>query len=69
MHLLVVGGGSAGHVIPALPVITAMQAQGAKVSYVGTYSGLEERLLQHLPVSQFRASLFLQLPQFLIYEK
>lgn len=46
MHLLVVGGGSAGHVIPALPVIAAMQARGAEVSYIGTYSGLEASLVK-----------------------
>ena len=45
MRLLVVGGGSAGHVIPALPVIAAMQQAGATVTYVGTHSGLEEELV------------------------
>lgn len=45
MRLLVVGGGTAGHVLPALPVIALMQARGAKVSFVGGRSGLEERLV------------------------
>lgn len=45
MQLLVVGGGSAGHVIPALPVIAAMQQAGAEVTFVGTHSGLEEELV------------------------
>ncbi|XOV82950.1 MAG: undecaprenyldiphospho-muramoylpentapeptide beta-N-acetylglucosaminyltransferase [bacterium] len=43
-HVLVVGGGSAGHVIPALPVIAELQQQGYQVSFVGTRSGLEEQL-------------------------
>ena len=43
-HVLVVGGGSAGHVIPALPVIELLQQQGLQVSFVGTNSGLEEQL-------------------------
>ncbi len=51
MHLLVVGGGSAGHVIPALPVIAAMQTRGARVSYVGTHSGLERELVKDLDVT------------------
>lgn len=40
-----VGGGSAGHVVPALPVMAVMQQQGARVSFVGTRSGLEEELV------------------------
>ena len=51
MHLLVVGGGSAGHVIPALPVIAAMQGHGARVSYIGTHSGLERELVKDLDVT------------------
>ena len=51
MHLLVVGGGSAGHVIPALPVIAVMQQAGAEVSYVGTHSGLEENLVSSAGVT------------------
>ena len=45
LRVLVVGGGSAGHVIPALPIISALQAQGHKVGFVGTTSGLEEALV------------------------
>lgn len=43
-HVLVVGGGSAGHVIPALPVIELLQDEGLQVSFVGTDSGLEAQL-------------------------
>lgn len=45
MRVMVVGGGSAGHVIPALPVIAALKRRGAEVSFVGTYSGLEAELV------------------------
>jgi len=45
MHVLVTGGGSGGQVIPAIPVMEALRAQGHQVSYVGTTSGYEERLL------------------------
>ena len=53
MHILVVGGGSAGHVIPAIPVIRRLLDVGAKVSFVGTYTGLEERLVADLPIDYY----------------
>jgi UDP-N-acetylglucosamine--N-acetylmuramyl-(pentapeptide) pyrophosphoryl-undecaprenol N-acetylglucosamine transferase len=50
MHVLVTGGGSGGHVIPAIPVMEALRAQGDQVSFVGTTSGYEERLLEGVDV-------------------
>lgn len=44
-HLLCTGGGSAGHVIPAMPVMDAARQAGTRVSFIGSRSGLEERLL------------------------
>lgn len=49
-HLLCTGGGTAGHVIPAIPVIEQALARGVRVSFVGSTSGLEARLLAGLPV-------------------
>lgn len=51
---MVVGGGSAGHVLPALPVIEALLAAGHPVTFVGTRSGLERSLLSDTPCD-FRA--------------
>lgn len=49
-HVLVVGGGTAGHVLPAIPVMQLLQQQGHRLSFVGTYSGLEQSLLADLPL-------------------
>ena len=43
--IAVVGGGSAGHVVPALPVIDALLNRQWQIHFIGTRSGLEERLL------------------------
>ena len=47
---VVTGGGSAGHVVPALPVIEALLAHGWEVGYIGSDSGLEERLVAPLGI-------------------
>ena len=43
--IVITGGGSAGHVIPALPVADALLAQGHTVHFIGTRSGLEQGYL------------------------
>lgn len=53
IRAVVTGGGSAGHVVPTLPVIEALQARNWNVSYIGTDSGLEEQLVAPLGVSYF----------------
>jgi UDP-N-acetylglucosamine--N-acetylmuramyl-(pentapeptide) pyrophosphoryl-undecaprenol N-acetylglucosamine transferase len=49
-HLLCTGGGTAGHVLPAVPVMQRALASGWRVTFVGSRSGLEQRLLGDLPV-------------------
>jgi UDP-N-acetylglucosamine--N-acetylmuramyl-(pentapeptide) pyrophosphoryl-undecaprenol N-acetylglucosamine transferase len=44
-HLVCTGGGTAGHVMPAVPVMARAREQGARISFIGSRSGLEERLL------------------------
>jgi len=44
--LVCTGGGSAGHVVPALPIIEHMIARRWRVVFIGSESGLEERLIR-----------------------
>ena len=48
--LVVTGGGTAGHVLPALPVAQAFLRAGAAVHFVGSTSGLEKRLVAPLAI-------------------
>lgn len=45
LHLLLAGGGSGGHVFPALAVAAAARRRGARVSFVGSPQGMEARLV------------------------
>ncbi len=49
-RVVITGGGSAGHVVPALPIAEALLEAGCVVHYVGGTSGLEERLVTPLGV-------------------
>jgi UDP-N-acetylglucosamine--N-acetylmuramyl-(pentapeptide) pyrophosphoryl-undecaprenol N-acetylglucosamine transferase len=44
-HLLVMAAGTGGHVIPGLAVAREMQSRGWSVSWLGTPSGMENRLV------------------------
>ncbi|MGK2930800.1 MAG: undecaprenyldiphospho-muramoylpentapeptide beta-N-acetylglucosaminyltransferase [Acidimicrobiales bacterium] len=45
MKVLVTGGGTAGHVLPALAIATALRERGHDVHLVGSSRGLEARLV------------------------
>ena len=44
-HLIVMAAGTGGHVIPGLAVAREMQSRGWSVSWLGTTSGMETRLV------------------------
>ncbi|MFP5577347.1 MAG: undecaprenyldiphospho-muramoylpentapeptide beta-N-acetylglucosaminyltransferase [Acidimicrobiia bacterium] len=45
MKILVTGGGTAGHVLPALAIATALRDRGHEVHLVGSERGIEARLV------------------------
>ena len=60
MKVVVSGGGTAGHINPALAVAAELAEQGAEVLYAGNPSGLEARLAPQagLPFTPFEAAGF-----------
>lgn len=46
------GGGSGGHVLPAITLIKALQEQkpGAQIYYLGSYQGIEAELIQAIKI-------------------
>lgn len=49
--VVVTGGGTAGHTVPTMPVIEHLVAGGCTVHFVGSTTGLEERLVAPLGVA------------------
>ncbi len=45
LHFLMAGGGTAGHVVPAIAVARELHARGHAVTFLGTRGGLEARLV------------------------
>lgn len=50
-RVAITGGGTAGHVLPAIPVMERLLAQGCEVHFIGSASGLEQRLVDGLAVT------------------
>ena len=48
--VVITGGGTAGHVVPAMPVVEALLEAGSSVHFVGSTNGLEERLIAPLGI-------------------
>lgn len=44
------GGGTAGHVIPAIPIMEYFLQHSNKLVFIGSKSGLERRLVEHLNI-------------------
>jgi len=43
--IVLTGGGSAGHVTPNLALLPALQEEGYEIAYVGSYDGIEKKLI------------------------
>ncbi len=54
--IAVTGGGTGGHVYPALPVIRKLQKQGYDIHWIGSHRGIEKNLVQNWALSYHSVS-------------
>lgn len=49
-HIVLTGGGTAGHVTPNIALISRLKEQGYQISYIGSYNGIEKTLIEELGI-------------------
>ena len=49
-HIVLTGGGTAGHVTPNIAMIPRLKELGYKISYIGSYEGIEKKLIEELGI-------------------
>ena len=54
--IVLTGGGTAGHVTPNIALMPALKKDGYQISYIGSYDGIERRLIEELNVPYYGIS-------------
>lgn len=55
-HIVLTGGGTAGHVTPNIALIPVLQEAGYQISYIGSYDGIERKLIEELGIPYYGIS-------------
>lgn len=55
-HIVLTGGGTAGHVTPNMAMIPVLREAGYKISYIGSYDGIEKKLIEELNIPYYGIS-------------
>lgn len=55
-HIVLTGGGTAGHVTPNIAMIPVLREAGYKISYIGSYDGIEKKLIEELDIPYYGIS-------------
>lgn len=55
-HIVLTGGGTAGHVNPNLALLPALKEAGYRVSYIGSYNGIEKQLIEDAGIPYYGIS-------------
>ncbi|HIS26272.1 MAG TPA: undecaprenyldiphospho-muramoylpentapeptide beta-N-acetylglucosaminyltransferase [Candidatus Pullilachnospira intestinigallinarum] len=54
--IVLTGGGTAGHVTPNIAMIPRLEAEGYDISYIGSYDGIERKLIEELGIPYYGIS-------------
>lgn len=55
-HIILTGGGTAGHVTPNIAMIPRLQELGYTISYIGSYEGIEKKLIEEMGIPYYGIS-------------
>ena len=55
-HIVLTGGGTAGHVTPNIALIARLKEEGYKISYIGSYTGIEKTLIEEQGIPYYGIS-------------
>ena len=54
--IVLTGGGSAGHVTPNIALIPRLKELGYEISYIGSFDGIERKLIEDLGIPYYPIS-------------
>lgn len=55
-HIVLTGGGTAGHVTPNIAMIPRLKEEGYQISYIGSYEGIEKKLIEEMGIPYYGIS-------------
>jgi UDP-N-acetylglucosamine--N-acetylmuramyl-(pentapeptide) pyrophosphoryl-undecaprenol N-acetylglucosamine transferase len=55
-HIVLTGGGTAGHVTPNIALIPGLRELGYEISYIGSYDGIEKKLIEEMGIPYYGIS-------------
>lgn len=55
-HIVLTGGGTAGHVTPNIALLPGLRERGYQISYIGSYNGIEKELIEKTGVPYYGIS-------------
>lgn len=55
-HIILTGGGTAGHVTPNIALLPSLSDADYQVSYIGSYTGIEKQLIENLKIPYYGIS-------------